>query len=221
MRKAGQRSRPARLKPAQWLPGKCSGLARGLLVYLEDTNIASGQKDRRNEEIVAPKLRVIDVEGEQLGIMRRADALAKATEYGMDLVEVAPNADPPVARIMDFGKHLFEKRKSQQAAKKKQKQTQVKEIKFRPGTEKGDYDTKLRKLREFLEEGDKIKITLRFRGREMAHQELGLELLDKVRVDLQEMADVEQEPEMMGRLMVMVMAPLKKGVKGPSKPKTD
>lgn len=201
------------------MPGETPGSRRGFLVYLEDTNIASGQKDRRNEEIVAPKLRVIDAEGEQLGIMRRADALAKATEFGLDLVEVAPNADPPVVRIMDFGKHLFEKRKSQQAAKKKQKQTQVKEIKFRPGTEKGDYDTKLRKLREFLEEGDKIKITLRFRGREMAHQELGLELLDQVKTDLQELADVEQAPEMMGRLMVMVMAPLKKGVKGPSKPK--
>ncbi len=168
---------------------------------------------------MAPQLRVIDVEGEQHGIMKRADALAKAKEFGMDLVEVAPNAEPPVVRIMDFGKHLFEKRKSQQASKKKQKQTQVKEIKFRPGTEKGDYDTKLRKLREFLEEGDKIKITLRFRGREMAHQELGLELLDQVKTDLQEMADVEQKPEMMGRLMVMVMAPHKKGVKGPSKPK--
>lgn len=146
--------------------------------------------------------------------MPRAEALAKAKEFGLDLVEVAPNAEPPVARIMDFGKHLFEKRKGQQAAKKKQKQTQVKEIKFRPGTEKGDYDTKLRKLREFLEGGDKIKITLRFRGREMAHQELGLELLDQIRGDLQDMADVEQEPEMMGRLMVMVMAPHKKGTKG-------
>lgn len=180
---------------------------------LEDINIASGQKDRRNEEIVAHELRVIDPEGEQLGIMKREDALAKAVEFAQDLVEVAPNAEPPVARIMDYGKHLFEKRKSQQTAKKKQKQTQVKEVKFRPGTEKGDYDTKLRKLREFLEEGDKIKITLRFRGREMAHQELGLELLDRVRDDLEDLAGVEQRPEMMGRLMIMVMAPHKKGVK--------
>ena len=190
----------------------------GLLFLAEDTNIASGQKDRRNDEIVASELRVIDPEGEQLGIMRRAQALEKAAEYGLDLVEVAPNAQPPVARIMDFGKHLFEKRKSQQAAKKKQKQTQIKEIKFRPGTDKGDYNTKLRKLREFLEEGDKIKITLRFRGREMAHQELGLELMDQVRDDLRDMADVEQRPAMLGRLMVMVMAPLKKGQKAPAKP---
>lgn len=180
---------------------------------LEDTNIASGQKDRRNDEIVAHELRVIDPEGEQLGIMKRDDALEKASQFGLDLVEVAPNAEPPVVRIMDYGKHLFEKRKSQQTAKKKQKQTQVKEVKFRPGTEKGDYDTKLRKLREFLDEGDKIKITLRFRGREMAHQELGLELLDRVRDDLEDLAGVEQRPEMQGRLMIMVMAPHKKGTK--------
>lgn len=184
---------------------------------MEDRNIASGQKDRRNEEITAPELRVIDREGEQLGIMARDDALAKAAEYELDLVEVAPNAEPPVVRIMDYGKHLFQKSKSQQSARKKQKQTQLKEMKFRPGTDKGDYDTKLRKLREFLEEGDKIKITLRFRGREMAHQELGMELMDRVREDLGDMAGVEQEPEMQGRLMIMVMAPHKGIAKGSKK----
>lgn len=182
---------------------------------MEDANIASGQKDRRNEEITAPELRVVSPDGEQIGILPRDEALQKAAEYELDLVEVAPTATPPVARIMDYGKHLFEKSKSQQVARKKTKQTQLKEIKFRPNTEKGDYATKLRKLREFLEEGDKVKITLRFRGREMAHQELGMELMDRVRDDLDDMASVEQQPEMQGRLMIMVMAPLKssKGAK--------
>lgn len=180
---------------------------------MEDANIASGQKDRRNEEITAPELRVVAPDGEQIGILSLEEALEKAAEYELDLVEVAPTAQPPVARIMDYGKHLFQKSKSQQSARKKQKQTQLKEIKFRPNTEKGDYDTKLRKLREFLEDGDKVKITLRFRGREMAHQELGMELMDRVRVDLGDMAGVEQEPEMQGRLMIMVMAP-HKGSKG-------
>ena len=137
------------------------------------------------------------------------DALAKAGEYDLDLVEVSPNANPPVTRIMDYGKHVFEKKKTQQAGKQKQKQTQLKEVKFRPGTDTGDYNIKLRKLKEFLEEGDKIKITLRFRGREMAHQELGKELMDRVRDDLEELASVEQRPEMQGRLMTMVMSPLK------------
>jgi len=137
------------------------------------------------------------------------DALAKAAEFELDLVEVSPNATPPVTRIMDYGKHVFEKKKTQQAGKSKQKQTQLKEVKFRPGTDIGDYNIKLRKLKEFLEDGDKIKITLRFRGREMAHQELGLELMDRVRDDLVELATVEQRPEMQGRLMNMVMSPVK------------
>ncbi len=144
--------------------------------------------------------------------MDRADALAKAVEMSLDLVEVAPNAEPPVAKIMDYGKFQFQKSKQQQTAKKKQKQIQVKEIKFRPGTDIGDYRTKLNKLTEFLEEGDKVKVTLRFRGREMAHQELGLELLNRVRADLDELGVVEQEPKSEGRLMVMVMAPRKAAV---------
>jgi translation initiation factor IF-3 len=156
---------------------------------------------------------VVSPDGEQIGVLSLEEALAKAAEYDLDLVEVAPTATPPVARIMDYGKHLFQKSKSQQSARKKTKQTQIKEIKFRPNTEKGDYDTKLRKLREFLEDGDKIKITLRFRGREMAHQELGMELMDRVREDLDDMASVEQQPEMQGRLMIMVMAP-HRGSKG-------
>ena len=125
----------------------------------------------------------------------------------MDLVEISPNAEPPVCRIMDYGKFRFEESKKLQTAKKKQKQTQVKEIKFRPGTDIGDYNIKLRKLVSFLEDGDRTKVTLRFRGREMAHQELGMELLQRVKVDLEEYGTVEQEPKMEGRLMVMVLAP--------------
>jgi translation initiation factor IF-3 len=125
----------------------------------------------------------------------------------MDLVEISPNAEPPVCRIMDYGKFRFEENKKLQTAKKKQKQTQVKEIKFRPGTDIGDYNIKLRKLISFLEDGDRTKVTLRFRGREMAHQELGMQLLMRVKTDLEEYGTVEQEPKMEGRLMVMVLAP--------------
>jgi len=125
----------------------------------------------------------------------------------MDLVEISPNAEPPVCRIMDYGKFRFEENKKLQIAKKKQKQTQVKEIKFRPGTDIGDYNIKLRKLTSFLEDGDRTKVTLRFRGREMAHQELGMQLLMRVKTDLEEYGTVEQEPKMEGRLMVMVLAP--------------
>jgi len=138
------------------------------------------------------------------------EALSIANEANLDLVEISPNADPPVCRIMDYGKFRFEESKKLQIAKKKQKQTQVKEIKFRPGTDIGDYKIKLRKLVSFLEEGDRTKVTLRFRGREMAHQELGLELLQRVKVDLESYGTVEQEPKMEGRLMVMVLAPKKK-----------
>ncbi len=128
----------------------------------------------------------------------------------MDLVEISPNADPPVCKIMDYGKYQFEQNKKQQAAKKKQKQIQLKEIKYRPGTEEGDYQVKLRSLTKFLEEGNKTKITVRFRGREMAHREIGMELLKRVEKDLAELAVVEQFPKFEGRQMVMVMAPRKK-----------
>ena len=155
---------------------------------------------------------MINDKGEQLGILDRDAALALAAKETLDLVEVSPNATPPVAKIMDYGKHSFQKSKQNQTAKKKQKQIQVKEIKFRPGTDIGDYKTKLNKLIQFLEDGDKIKVTLRFRGREMAHQELGLELLQRVKGDLDELGVVEQEPKSEGRLMVMVMAPRKTAV---------
>ena len=143
--------------------------------------------------------------------MSSADALEKAQQAGLDLVEVSPNATPPVCRIMDFGKFRFENSKKQQASKKKQKRTQIKEIKFRPRTEEGDYQVKLRKLRTFLENGDKTKVTMRYRGREFAHQELGMQLLKRVEADLEDIANVEQMPNMEGRQMVMMLGPKKTG----------
>jgi len=142
--------------------------------------------------------------------MTLREALDRAEEVGLDLVEMVPHPEVAVCRIMDYGKHKFETSKKQQAAKKKQKQVQVKEIKFRPGTEDGDYQVKLRNLRRFLEDGDRGKVTLRFRGREMAHQELGLKLLQRVEGDLQDLAVVESHPRMEGRTMVMMLAPKKK-----------
>ncbi|RZU98672.1 translation initiation factor 3 (bIF-3) [Spiribacter vilamensis] len=152
---------------------------------------------------------MIDENGEQVGIVGTDEAVSRAQGVSLDLVELDPNADPPVCRVMDFGKWKFEQSKKQQAAKKKQKQIEVKEVKFRPGTDVGDYDVKLRNLKRFLEEGDKVKVTLRFRGREMAHQELGLELLQRVEKDLEDDATVDQRPKMEGRLMVMTMSPRK------------
>jgi len=142
--------------------------------------------------------------------MTRAEALALATEAALDLVEVSPTAEPPVVRVMDFGKYLFEQNKKAHSAKRKQKQIQVKEVKFRPGTEEGDYQVKLRNLIRFLTEGDKAKVTLRFRGREMAHQDIGRKLLARVSTDLAAHAVIEQNPLMEGRQMVMVFSPKKK-----------
>jgi translation initiation factor IF-3 len=144
-----------------------------------------------------------------MGIVSVAEALRVAEEASLDLVEIAPQAEPPVCRIMDYGKYLFEENKKRQAAKKKQKQIQIKEIKFRPGTEEGDYQVKLRNLVRFLNEGDKAKVSLRFRGRELAHQEIGLKLLERIRSDLAEYGIVEQSPKREGRQMVMVLAPKK------------
>jgi len=185
-------------------------LPRGHCFWPEEYRIASTKRIRRNEEIDAVEVRVIDAEGEQAGVMPLAAAIELAKDGGLDLVEVSPNAEPPVCRIMDFGKHLFELNKKAQSAKRKQKQVHLKEIKFRPGTDEGDYQVKLRKLTEFLEYGDKAKITLRFRGREMAHQELGAQLLARVRKDLEEIGVVEQMPQMEGRQMVMMISPKKK-----------
>ncbi|RKZ40148.1 MAG: translation initiation factor IF-3 [Gammaproteobacteria bacterium] len=165
---------------------------------------------RLNKAITAQTVRLIDVDGQQIGQVSSQEALQKALEVELDLVEIVPHAQPPVCRIMDYGKYLFEQSKKRNKAKKKQKQVQVKEIKFRPGTEEGDYQVKLRNLIRFLEDGDRTKITLRFRGREMAHQNLGRQLLKRVETDLSEYGAVEQRPKMEGRQMVMLFAPLKK-----------
>ena len=155
-------------------------------------------------------MRLIDAEGEQAGIVTIEEAMSAAQGAKMDLVEIAPDAQPPVCKIMDYGKHLFELKKQQAAQRKKQKQTQVKEMKFRPGTDEGDYQIKLRNLKRFLEGGDKAKVTLRYRGREMAHQELGMEMLKRIEKDLEELGQVEQFPKMEGRQLTMVIAPLSK-----------
>ena len=158
-------------------------------------------------------MRLIGVEGEQIGVVTLAVANALAEEAGIDLVEIAPTAQPPVCRLMDYGKFRYQESKKKHEAKLKQKQIQIKEVKFRPNTDDGDYNIKLRNLIGFLEEGDKAKVTLRFRGREMAHQEFGIRLLERVRDDLVQHAVVEQFPRMEGRQMVMVLSPKKKEVK--------
>jgi len=163
-----------------------------------------------NENISAREVRLIGADGEQIGIVSIDEALQVAEEAKLDLVEISADANPPVCRIMDYGKHLFEKKKQVAAAKKNQKQIQVKEVKFRPGTEEGDYQVKLRNLVRFLSDGDRAKVSLRFRGREMAHQELGMELLTRVENDLAEYGSVEQHPKMEGRQLIMVIAPKKK-----------
>ncbi|MFZ1867229.1 MAG: translation initiation factor IF-3 [Steroidobacteraceae bacterium] len=165
---------------------------------------------RRNDDISAPQLRVIAADGSQAGVMSRSEALQMAASSELDLVEVSPTAEPPVVRIMDYGKFLFEQNKKAHSAKRKQKQIQVKEVKFRPGTGEGDYQIKLRNLIRFLTEGDKAKVTLRFRGREMVHQDIGRKLLDRVSTDLAVHSVVEQNPLMEGKQMIMVFAPIKK-----------
>lgn len=163
-----------------------------------------------NGDIRARQVRLVDQEGRQLGIVSIDEALRNAEQAGLDLVEIAPDAEPVVCKIMDFGKYIFEAKKQKSAAKKKQKVTQVKEVKFRPGTEEGDYQVKLRNLVRFLEHGDKAKVTLRFRGREMAHQEIGMELIKRIEADLEPHAAVEQHAKMEGRQLTMVLAPKKK-----------
>ncbi|MDD2739333.1 translation initiation factor IF-3 [Methylomonas lenta] len=160
--------------------------------------------------MTARRVRLIGAEGEQVGVVSITEALQLAYDANMDLVEISPNADPPVCKVMDYGKYSFELNKKLQAAKKKQKQIQIKEIKFRPGTEEGDYQVKLRNLIKFLNEGDKTKITVRFKGREMSHRELGMDLLKRIETDLEEVAVVEQFPKLEGRQMIMIMGPKKK-----------
>ena len=162
---------------------------------------------RVNELITAEKVQLIDENGENKGAIDLQDALEQAAEAGLDLVEISPNADPPVCKILDYGKYKFQAQKKAAEARKKQKTVEVKEIKMRPNIDTHDYDVKMRSMKRFFEEGDKVKVTLRFRGREMAHQELGLALLHRVREQVEEMAKVEAEPKLEGRQMVMVLAP--------------
>ncbi|WP_442974730.1 translation initiation factor IF-3 [Salipiger sp. CCB-MM3] len=165
---------------------------------------------RVNDRIRAPEIRLIGAEGENLGVQTPARAMEMAEEAGLDLVEISPNAKPPVCKIMDFGKFKYEQQKRESEARKKQKTIEVKEVKFRPGTDTHDYDVKMRNVLKFLEGGDKVKITLRFRGREMAHQNLGRELLERVSEDVKEVGKVENMPKMEGRQMVMMIGPITK-----------
>ena len=165
---------------------------------------------RVNDKIRAPEIRLIGPEGQNVGVVPPSKALQLAEQVGLDLVEISPNATPPVCKIMDFGKFKYEQQKRESEAKKKQKIIEVKEVKFRPGTDTHDYDVKMRNVLKFLEKGDKVKITLRFRGREMAHQNLGRELLERVAEDVKELGKVENMPKMEGRQMIMMIGPVAK-----------
>jgi translation initiation factor IF-3 len=162
---------------------------------------------RVNEQIEAEKVRVVNADGEMVGVISKEEGIEIAFEAGLDLVEVSPNADPPVCKVLDYGKYKYEAQKKANEARKKQKVIDVKEIKMRPGIDEHDYQVKMRSVRRFLDEGDKVKMTIRFRGREMAHQELGMKVLDRVREDVDELVKVEQFPKSEGRLMTMVIAP--------------
>ncbi|MGE5548235.1 MAG: translation initiation factor IF-3 [Solirubrobacterales bacterium] len=162
---------------------------------------------RVNREIDVRSIRLVGADGEMIGVVSLREGLAMAEEAGLDLVEVSPNADPPVCKILDYGKFKYEVQKKKNEAKKKQKVIEVKEIKLRPNIDDNDYGVKMRAMKKFLEEGDKVKVTLRFRGRELAHQDLGMKVLERVRGELEELGKVEQHPKMEGRQMVMVIAP--------------
>ncbi|MDY0240626.1 MAG: translation initiation factor IF-3 [Rhodospirillaceae bacterium] len=172
---------------------------------------APAPKDREgprvNAEIDSRNIRLVDADGEMVGVVSLREGLEMAAEVGLDLVEVSPNADPPVCKILDYGKYKYEAQKKKNEARKKQKVIEVKEIKLRPNIDDNDYGVKMRAMRRFLDEGDKVKVTLRFRGREMAHQDLGSKVLERVRAELDDLAKIEQFPKMEGRQMVMVMAP--------------
>ena len=175
-----------------------------------DPLIADNKQSRLNEDITAPEVRLIAEDGEQLGILKIGEAQRMAEEAGVDLVELVPDAAPPVCRLMDYGKFKFQQKKKLHDQRKKQRQVHIKEIKFRPGTEEGDYQVKMRKLGEFIEVGDRVKVTVRFRGREMAHMEIGTELLKRVENDTKEFATVEQYPQSEGRQMTMLLVPKKR-----------
>ncbi|HAH67672.1 MAG TPA: translation initiation factor IF-3 [Gammaproteobacteria bacterium] len=169
--------------------------------------MAAKKRIRKNSQIRASEIRLIDEDGSQLGILPIEEAIEMAAGKGLDVVEVSPNTEPPVCKILDYGKYLFEQKKKTQGAKKKQKTIQVKEIKFRPLIEKGDYEVKVSKIRDFIEQGNKVKISLRYRGREMRHVELGHDLLKRVLTDIEGISSVEQEVQFEGRQLITVVAP--------------
>lgn len=171
---------------------------------------AQGDRTLLNDDIRAPQVRLVGARSGESSIVPRDDALGEARKEKLDLVLIAPDADPPVVKVMDYGKHLFELKKAKAAQRKKQKQIQVKEMKFRPGTEEGDYQVKLRNLVRFLDDGDKAKVSLRFRGREMVHPEIGMDLMRRIQGDLEEYAAVESAPKFEGRQMIMVLSPIKR-----------
>jgi translation initiation factor IF-3 len=179
--------------------------------WLKEENTISNKKARINKDIRATEVRLIDDQGEQLGIVSIAEALEKAQASGLDLVEISPNAKPPVCKMMDYEKYRFQQIKKKKEAKKQQKrgQTKLKRLRIRPGIEEGDYQVKLRNLMRFLKDGDRVEISLRFRGREIAHKELGMELLKRIQTDIAEYADIEREPKFEGRQMMMVVVPKK------------
>jgi translation initiation factor IF-3 len=194
--------------------GRMDGGRRGYALYrrfciarLPTPATPTRDGPRVNQEIVVPRVRLVDERGEMIGVVTRNEALQRATEAGLDLVEVAANADPPVVKILDFGKYKYEEQKRKNEARKKQKVIEIKEIKLRPGIDDHDYEVKMRSMVKFIEEGDKVKVTMRFRGRELAHQELGMNVLMRVRDDLDKVAKIEQHPRMEGRQMTMVMSP--------------
>lgn len=164
---------------------------------------------RVNDKISSPKVRLVDENGEMVGVVSQKDALERAYKVGLDLVEVSPNADPPVCKILNYGKYKFEEQKRRAEIRKKQKIIEIKEVQLRPGIDKHDFEVKMRSARKFIEEGDKLKVTLRFRGRELSHQQLGMEVLNRVKEDLQDIAKVEHHPKLEGKRMIMILGPVK------------
>jgi translation initiation factor IF-3 len=190
----------------------CKKLKKGevyISKIMKEDKVPTQEGPRVNEKISSPKVRLIDENGEMVGVLTQKEALERAYKAGLDLVEVSPNADPPVCKILDYGKYKFEEQKRRAEIRKKQKIIEIKEIQLRPGIDTHDFDVKMRSARKFIEEGDKLKVTLRFRGRELSHQQLGVDVLDRVKATLQDIAKVEQYPKLEGKRMIMVMGPAK------------
>jgi translation initiation factor IF-3 len=190
----------------------CKKLKKGevyISKILKEDKVPEQEGPRVNEKISSLKVRLVDENGEMVGVLPQKEALERAYKAGLDLVEVSPNADPPVCKILDYGKYKFEEQKRRAEIRKKQKIIEIKEIQLRPGIDTHDFEVKMRSARKFIEEGDKLKVTLRFRGRELSHQQLGMDVLNRVKETLQDIAKVEQYPKLEGKRMIMVMGPAK------------